>query len=254
MNAGAVRVAIALGSNAVDRGEMLQGGLAAIAQIEGVWLLVASCVEDTEPFGPPQPRYLNQMVLVETTLPPLVLLNTLQSIELQHGRERSVPKGPRTLDLDIVYRRTRENITRLVASRPGQALGIRPAAVAVHDDRHMIGVTALLAMGRLGTGTATCAQLCLACGPGSCPALILSARPFGPVNACPVRADQTCMISACLASSARSTAAIDLSVISCTSSDHIFWSSSDMPAALDFLIWSIPSRRTLRIATLALSA
>jgi 2-amino-4-hydroxy-6-hydroxymethyldihydropteridine diphosphokinase len=103
MNADAVRVAIALGSNAVDRGELLQSGLAAIAQVEGVRLLVASRVEDTAPFGPPQPRYLNQMALVQTTLTPLALLHTLQAIELQHGRERSVPKGPRTLDLDIVW-------------------------------------------------------------------------------------------------------------------------------------------------------
>ena len=146
MNAGAVRVAIALGSNAVDRGEMLQGGLAAIAQIEGVRLLVASCVEDTEPFGPPQPRYLNQMVLVETTLPPLVLLNTLQLIELQHGRDRSISKGPRTLDLDIVWaEQVAITSAELLVPHPGlndrdfwqrelvEVLGVDDAAAAIAE-------------------------------------------------------------------------------------------------------------------------
>ncbi|KTF07188.1 hypothetical protein MGSAQ_001316 [marine sediment metagenome] len=35
---------------------------------------------------------------------------------------------------------------------------------------------------------------------------------------------------------------------------YSFWSSSGMPLALPFLTWSMPSRRTLRIETRALSA
>ncbi len=57
-----------------------------------------------------------------------------------------------------------------------------------------------------------------------------------------------------LASSALSTIGDILSVSSCTAPSQIFWSSSPMPAALAFLTWSMPSRRTLRIATRALSA
>lgn len=98
-----LRVAIALGSNLQDRDALLRDGVAAIAGIDGVWLVALSQVEETEPIGPPQPLYLNQMVLVETVLPMPVLLGQLQAIEMRHGRDRSIIRGPRTLDLDIVW-------------------------------------------------------------------------------------------------------------------------------------------------------
>src|SRR5690242_10805197 len=66
-------------------------------------LLKASRVEETAPLGPvPQGPYLNQMVLLETTLEPATLLDHLHAIEAERGRERRVRWGPRTLDLDIV--------------------------------------------------------------------------------------------------------------------------------------------------------
>lgn len=98
-----LRVAIALGSNLQDRDALLRDGAAAIAGIDGVWLVALSQVEETEPFGPPQPLYLNQMVLVETVLFMPDLLSQLQAIEMRYGRDRSTVKGPRTLDLDIVW-------------------------------------------------------------------------------------------------------------------------------------------------------
>ena len=97
------RVAIALGSNTHDRGALLRGGVTAITHIDGVRLLAASRVEETAPIGPPQPPYLNQMVLVDTPLELEAMMLALQAIEVQHGRVRTVPKGPRTLDLDIVW-------------------------------------------------------------------------------------------------------------------------------------------------------
>ena len=98
-----LRVAVALGSNLQDRDALLRDGVAAIAGLDGVWLVALSQIEETEPLGPPQPKYLNQMVLVETELPLLSLLTHLRVIEARHGRDRSVIKGPRTLDLDIVW-------------------------------------------------------------------------------------------------------------------------------------------------------
>jgi 2-amino-4-hydroxy-6-hydroxymethyldihydropteridine diphosphokinase len=97
------RTAVALGSNSPDRHVMLSGGGAAVAGIDGVRVLAASRIEDTAPIGPPQPRFLNQMVLLETSLSLEVLLSALQAIELQHGRVRTTAKGLRTLDLDIVW-------------------------------------------------------------------------------------------------------------------------------------------------------
>jgi 2-amino-4-hydroxy-6-hydroxymethyldihydropteridine diphosphokinase len=68
-------------------------------------LLNESRIEETAPLGPvPQGAYLNQMVLLETTLEPAELLDLLHAIESERGRERraGVRWGPRTLDLDIV--------------------------------------------------------------------------------------------------------------------------------------------------------
>jgi 2-amino-4-hydroxy-6-hydroxymethyldihydropteridine diphosphokinase len=65
--------------------------------------VAASVIEETAPLGPvPQGPYLNQMLLLETTLAPAELLRYGQLIEMERGRERGVRWGPRTLDLDIV--------------------------------------------------------------------------------------------------------------------------------------------------------
>lgn len=49
-----------------------------------------------------QPDYYNAVALLETLLEPLALLEALQSIELQQGRERAERWSSRTLDLDIL--------------------------------------------------------------------------------------------------------------------------------------------------------
>jgi 2-amino-4-hydroxy-6-hydroxymethyldihydropteridine diphosphokinase len=94
---------LALGSNLGDRGEILQGGVDAIAGLSEVSLTAVSPVYETVPVGgPPQPDYLNAVVLAETTYPPLELLDRLHEIEAAFDRVRVVRWGPRTLDIDIV--------------------------------------------------------------------------------------------------------------------------------------------------------
>lgn len=93
---------VALGSNLGDREQHLAAARAAIARLPGTMVLAASDVEDTAPLGPPQPRYLNQMIAIETELSPHALLDALLTIEQRSGRERREKWGPRTLDLDIV--------------------------------------------------------------------------------------------------------------------------------------------------------
>jgi len=97
------RVYVALGSNMGDRAAHLAHARARLARLPGTRLLRVSTVEETAPLGPiPQGPYLNQMVLLETTLEPRELLGQLHGIEAERGRVRSVRWGPRTLDLDIV--------------------------------------------------------------------------------------------------------------------------------------------------------
>jgi 2-amino-4-hydroxy-6-hydroxymethyldihydropteridine diphosphokinase len=93
---------IALGSNLGDRHAELARARAAIAALPDTHVLAESAIEETEPIGPAQPWFLNQMIAVETPLSPHDLLRRLQEIEGQAGRTRTLRWGPRTLDLDIV--------------------------------------------------------------------------------------------------------------------------------------------------------
>ena len=119
----AARAAIALGTNLGDRHEHLRSARAAIGALPGTRLLAATRVEETAPLGGmEQPAYLNQMVLVETTLAPRVLLQALQEIESANGRERHGHWGARTLDLDIVrYDDLVLTTTDLTLPHPGVA-------------------------------------------------------------------------------------------------------------------------------------
>jgi 2-amino-4-hydroxy-6-hydroxymethyldihydropteridine diphosphokinase len=64
-----------------------------------------SSLYSTAPVGfAAQPRFVNAVVELETDLEPRALLEGLQSIELEFGRDRSagIANGPRTLDLDLL--------------------------------------------------------------------------------------------------------------------------------------------------------
>ena len=98
------RAWVALGTNLGVREEHLAWARERLAALPGTTMLGASSVGETVPLGDiPQPHYLNQMVLLETSLPPRILLDTCLAIERETGRVRGPDKwGPRTLDLDIV--------------------------------------------------------------------------------------------------------------------------------------------------------
>lgn len=94
---------IALGSNLGDRENHLRAAIAALYQIGDV--TAVSSFYETEPVGTfPQPDFLNAVVELRTEQKPEELLTALLGVERQHGRDRtaSPPKGPRTLDLDLL--------------------------------------------------------------------------------------------------------------------------------------------------------
>jgi 2-amino-4-hydroxy-6-hydroxymethyldihydropteridine diphosphokinase len=94
---------IALGSNLGDRDDILQGAVDALAGVDGVRLLSVSAVYETVPVGgPPQPDYLNAVVVAHLTISARELLDRLHEIEAAFDRVRVVRWGPRTLDLDII--------------------------------------------------------------------------------------------------------------------------------------------------------
>jgi 2-amino-4-hydroxy-6-hydroxymethyldihydropteridine diphosphokinase len=66
-----------------------------------------------------QPKFLNLVAGIETTLTPEELLTTLQKIEHAFGRKRVERWGPRTLDLDLlVYESEKRDTPELTLPHP----------------------------------------------------------------------------------------------------------------------------------------
>jgi 2-amino-4-hydroxy-6-hydroxymethyldihydropteridine diphosphokinase len=116
-------VYVALGSNLGDRGAHLAAARTALGALPSTRVVAASAIEETAPLGgKAQPAYLNQMVLLETSLEPHTLLEACHAIEEAQGRVRTEHWGSRTIDIDIVRfgaRRLRE--PDLIIPHPGLA-------------------------------------------------------------------------------------------------------------------------------------
>lgn len=98
---------IGLGANLPSRaGEPEQTLLAAMDDLGREGRVVArSSLWRTEPVGyAEQPAFVNAVLRLETELEPEALLERLLTLERSYGRDRSrdAPKGPRTLDLDLL--------------------------------------------------------------------------------------------------------------------------------------------------------
>lgn len=96
------RVYLSLGSNLGDRKANIARGLEELGT-EGIHVVRVSSLYKTEPVDyRAQPWFLNCAAEVATTLMPLQLLHRCQSIERRLGRRRSIAKGPRVIDIDIL--------------------------------------------------------------------------------------------------------------------------------------------------------
>ena len=99
-------ILVGIGSNLSGRVgtpiETVKESLTAL-QENGMSILACSEFYNTPPVGPPgQSDYVNLVVRVSSLLMPHGLLDRLQLIESQFGRQRSVKWGARTLDLDML--------------------------------------------------------------------------------------------------------------------------------------------------------
>lgn len=101
------RAAIAIGSNQGDRDAHIAFAAQAIGALPGTSVLALSAsreypalrVGEVDPGGP----YLNAAMTIETASDALDLLEQLQAIERDAGRDRTLPRGsPRPLDLDLI--------------------------------------------------------------------------------------------------------------------------------------------------------
>ena len=96
------RVWLALGSNLGDRAGYLEAARAALPKA-GITVVKASRVAETDPVGVrDQPRFLNQVLEVETSLEPRPLLDAVKNLEQELGRTTSQRWGPREIDIDIL--------------------------------------------------------------------------------------------------------------------------------------------------------
>jgi len=95
------RAYIGMGANLGDRLRTLQMATDHLRRLGRVAAI--SSVYETEPVGySDQPPFLNMVAGLDTTLEPLVLMQSLLTIEQELGRVRSFPNAPRTLDLDLL--------------------------------------------------------------------------------------------------------------------------------------------------------
>ena len=99
-----VRAYIGLGANLNQPLLQLQHAVAAVSNIESTVVVAVSSFYGSKPMGPQdQPDYVNAVAALDTFLSPEQLLDALQQIEQQQGRQRKADRwGPRTLDLDIL--------------------------------------------------------------------------------------------------------------------------------------------------------
>lgn len=94
---------IGLGSNLHDPKRQVLSAREALAAQPAIREVAFSSLYRSAPMGPKdQPDYINAVMALSTTLDALALLDRLQAIENQHGRERLERWGARTLDLDLL--------------------------------------------------------------------------------------------------------------------------------------------------------
>jgi 2-amino-4-hydroxy-6-hydroxymethyldihydropteridine diphosphokinase len=94
---------VGLGANLDDPQRQLALAFDELARLPHTALLKRSSLYRSAPLGyASQPDFVNAAAKLETALEPVRLLEALLAIEARHGRTRSFPNAPRTLDLDLL--------------------------------------------------------------------------------------------------------------------------------------------------------
>ncbi|MFZ2388807.1 MAG: 2-amino-4-hydroxy-6-hydroxymethyldihydropteridine diphosphokinase [Polaromonas sp.] len=118
---------VALGANLGDAAAALRQAVTALNRLPRTQVRQASSVYKTAPLDTdsgseslaPGSDYFNAVVALETGLSAPALLDQLQQLELQAGRERPYRNAPRTLDLDLLlYGSAHIESARLLVPHP----------------------------------------------------------------------------------------------------------------------------------------
>ncbi|MBT4838516.1 MAG: 2-amino-4-hydroxy-6-hydroxymethyldihydropteridine diphosphokinase [Methylococcales bacterium] len=121
-----MKVFIGIGSNLNQPLQQIKTAIETLQKYTFIDVVKVSCLYYSKPLdNKAQPDYINGVILLKTNLSALDLLDVLQQIENQHGRDRSAERwSSRPLDLDILlYGSQQINNERLQIPHPG--VGVR---------------------------------------------------------------------------------------------------------------------------------
>lgn len=145
------RAYVGLGANIGDRERTLREAVDALGAEEGIEVAAVSTLRETDPVGVgEQPRFLNGVAALETSLGARELLDRLLAVEQRFGRVR-VPgeHGPRTLDLDLL----------LYGDETIDEPGLAVPHPRMHERRFVLEPLAELAPGLVVSGRGTVESL-----------------------------------------------------------------------------------------------
>ena len=111
---------VGVGSNLDRPQRQVTQALGELDGIPGARVVKRSSLYRSAPVGyAAQPEFVNAVAALDTTLDPEALLGELQAIEARHGRSRSFPNAPRSLDLDLLlYGEAEQRSARLTLPHP----------------------------------------------------------------------------------------------------------------------------------------
>jgi 2-amino-4-hydroxy-6-hydroxymethyldihydropteridine diphosphokinase len=134
-------VYLGIGSNIGDREANLREALARLEAGAEISIVRRSSLYETEPREIlDQPWFLNAVAEARTELLPQQLLARIRNVEQDMGRSRVTPKGPRNIDIDILfYGRSVIHTAELEVPHPGigeRRFVLEPLAEIAPEFRH----------------------------------------------------------------------------------------------------------------------
>ena len=98
------QVVVGIGGNIGDVRRRFEHLFFEMKRDNSIDLMQSALILKNPPFGfTKQEDFFNSIVVVRTSMRPIVFLDYLMRLEKKFGRKRSFANAPRTLDLDIIF-------------------------------------------------------------------------------------------------------------------------------------------------------